>query len=86
MIGATGTEHDTSPKSHEAFIRALYRALLLREPDPGGLVAGLKMMQNGASFEEAISSCLKSKEFAARYRSFVETYVKGKGGQSAERT
>jgi hypothetical protein len=60
----------------EAFINSLYRVLLLREPDPGGLESGVRLLEGGASFEAALRSCLGCDEFASKQRQFASTYMR----------
>ena len=62
----------------EAFIRALYRVLLLREPDPTGLAHGLRKMRAGISLEDEMRSCLQSQEFAVKHGQFIKTFVQAK--------
>ena len=73
-----GTPKFREDQTPEAFVRALYRVLLLREPDPGGLASGVALMQAGRNFEHAMRSCMKSSEFATKHRQFVDTYMRSK--------
>lgn len=59
----------------EDFVRALYRILLLREPDAAGLEKGVRLVGGGVSFEDLMRSCLHSEEFAAKYPRFIEARV-----------
>jgi hypothetical protein len=55
-------------------IRALYRTLLLREPDPDGLGRQSELIRNGTPIEDIIRGFLKSPEFHQN-REFIESYI-----------
>jgi hypothetical protein len=59
----------------ELLIRALYRLLLLREPDQAGLEGHVKLIQSGQHFEHVMRSFLRSKEFDIKHVRFLEKYV-----------
>jgi hypothetical protein len=59
----------------EAFVSALYRVLLLREPDPEGFANSLRELRSGMGFEDALRSCLMCDEFASTYKRILEMYV-----------
>jgi FkbM family methyltransferase len=54
-------------------MRALYRVLLLREPDPVGLNAYMEEIRNGLPIEDAIRRMLKSAEFGEKRAQFSQT-------------
>lgn len=59
----------------EELVHALYRVLLLREPDLPGLRGGLELLRNGSDFENLMRGCLKSEEFARSYQRFTKAYI-----------
>lgn len=60
----------------EAFLTALYRTLLLREPDTDGLAANLDLfLDKNLSLEEMIERMLCSAEFTSRARLFLYRYT-----------
>jgi len=82
LLGNAVQTPENTPNSDESqtrttFVHALYRMLLLREPEPDGLIYGVTLMQAGMGFEEMMLSFLKSSEFAAKHRQFIDTYVSG---------
>jgi hypothetical protein len=62
--------------SEEIWIHALYRTLLIREPDAAGFNNGVEQLRNGDSPELVISRFLKSKEFERKIALFLKTHVK----------
>jgi hypothetical protein len=56
-------------------VRALYRVLLFREPDPTGFDAYVQRIQAGRPIEAIMRQLLSSKEFAVKHKRFLETYV-----------
>lgn len=56
------------------WVRALYRVLLEREPDPPGLAGHVQALQAGRKPEDLIGGFLKSREFAAKYYKFAKAY------------
>lgn len=62
----------------EELLHALYRVLLLREPDASGLRSGLESLRNGVSFEALMRAYLRSAEFSRVHQKFVETYVRSR--------
>ena len=58
-----------------AFATALYRVALMREPDPPGLLNAVQALQRGQTFEEALTSCFVSHEFAEKFQGFISRYV-----------
>ena len=70
---ASFTVPGNSPESR--FIRALYRVLLLREPDVAGLISNVRRMELGESPDNVVRSLIKSDEFLRNYASFMDTYV-----------
>ncbi len=73
-----GKEDATEDRSWEAMVvRALYRALLFREPEPTGLRDGIELVRDGdCTIDELIRGCLRSEEFASNYNKFIRTYVR----------
>ncbi len=65
-------------EANEAFIRAVYRVLLLREPDRGGLADGLTFLQMGMSYEDLLRRVLACKEFAFKRWQFIDAYMQDK--------
>lgn len=62
--------------TREAFINALYRVLLRREPDPAGFANALALIDEGRTFEELMRSCMRSEEFARKRRQFVQEFIR----------
>jgi glycosyltransferase involved in cell wall biosynthesis len=58
----------------EELISALYRTLLLREPDPAGLRDGAQLFRDGYRFDELMLGLLRSEEFRKNYANFAERY------------
>lgn len=56
-------------------VRALYRVLLFREPDPGGFEAYVSRIRAGRPIEDIMRQLLKSEEFAGKHTRFLEAYV-----------
>ena len=61
--------------SEEALVRALFRTFLGRDPDAIGLRDGMQMLQDGHGLEDVLAWVLGSREFAARHRDFIRTYI-----------
>ncbi len=59
----------------EAFVIALYRVFLFRNPDPQGLSDALNEIRGGRSLEDVLRSCVMSPEFNSKHHKFLETYV-----------
>ena len=59
----------------EELIHALYRVLLLREPDPLGLQSILTSLHEGTDFENLLTSFVSSDEFAYIHQNFIARYV-----------
>jgi hypothetical protein len=59
----------------EELIHALYRVLLLREPDLEGVEAHLRSLRDGADFERLIRGFLRSDEFARTYLRFLNAHI-----------
>jgi hypothetical protein len=60
----------------EEFIHALYRVLLLRDPDPFGLQSSLASLRKGLDFESLLKGFVRSDEFARIHRVFIDAYVR----------
>lgn len=58
------TNSDTPRYSAESVVKALYRGLLKREPDPNGLAHYTKSLTNGADLQDFAESLLASDEYA----------------------
>jgi|GEM_PF-7116952 len=56
-------------------LKALYRVLLFREPDPIGFAAGIKGIRDGLPIEDAMRGMLRSKEFGGKRERFLRTYL-----------
>jgi hypothetical protein len=56
------------------FVHALYRVLLLREPDVGGFERDVQRIESGLSPEDLMGQFFKSKEFSIKYTRFIDTY------------
>jgi hypothetical protein len=56
-------------------VRALYRVLLLREPDQRGIDGHVRRLEAGYPVEDVVRQFVRSKEFAAKYTWFLETHV-----------
>ena len=60
----------------QEFTTALYQALLLRNPDQGGLASGIARLRDGSrSLTDEIRSCLSSREFREKLSLFLDCYV-----------
>lgn len=57
------------------FVRALYRVLLLREPDASGLKTYMQRVQEGRPIEEIMRQLLRSQEFSKKHARFQEAYL-----------
>lgn len=70
-------------------VQALYRVLLLREPDKAGLENHLEQIRNGRPIAESIRGILQSREFARISAQFLQTYLAapapGEGAPGGER-
>jgi hypothetical protein len=55
-----------APDSPAAVVTALYRGILGREPDAGGLETYVRKIERGTSYEAIVRAMLKSEEFEAR--------------------
>ncbi len=64
-----------APLSARTIVRALYRCLLLREPDPEGLAGYERFLSEGGAVEEAIQTLLRSAEFQTRAPDIVRVYA-----------
>lgn len=64
----------------EELLHALYRVLLLREPDASGLRSGLESLRNGVSFEALMRAYLRSAEFGRNHERFFAEYMRNEGG------
>jgi hypothetical protein len=62
-------------------VRALYRALLLRDPDPRGFAAHVKQVQAGVPVEDLMRRFLASHEFAQKQTRFLQTYIRPVGNR-----
>ena len=58
-----------------ALVRAIYRVLLLREPDAEGLATRIQHLRGGRPIEDVMRSVLRSPEFAQKHRRFLEAYL-----------
>ena len=62
--------------SEKDLITTFYQTLLLREPDPEGLEAGIEALRNGIlSVKDVLLAILRSNEFSANHTAFVHSYV-----------
>jgi len=59
----------------DELIRALYRTLLLREPDEAGLRHHLRLFESHADFDAAIRAFLRSREFSQNHHRFQQRFV-----------
>lgn len=71
-----GRVHAELALAEEMFVGALYRVLLLREPDPQGFGHYLKTLRAGASFEELMLAFVSGEEFAGTLEQFLRAYVR----------
>lgn len=71
VAGAT----ERSRQTEEAFVRALYRILLMREPDLDGLAVHLRSIQSGKSFEDVMRTFMRSGEFQQKSERFLATHL-----------
>jgi len=63
--------------SNKEFIEALYRSILLRDPDKNGLLGKINSLNSGnSSYIEEIYEVLNSKEFSIGYSKFTKKYIK----------
>ena len=56
-------------------VQALYRVLLLREPDPTGFESYTNEIGNGLTIENAMRRILRSREFAQKHAEFMRTHL-----------
>jgi hypothetical protein len=63
-------------QTEEAFVRGVYRVLLMRDPEPSGLANGVKYVQAGMPFEGVMRSVLSCEEFRLKRRQFTDTYMR----------
>jgi hypothetical protein len=89
MDAIAGKEDTPQPPAAEtvpvrAVVRALYRTLLFRDPDPSGLNSYAARIARGRSLENAIAQLLKSAEFAAKQGEFTQKYLSSPPADSAE--
>jgi FkbM family methyltransferase len=63
---ARGRLADRGPLSPEAVATALYRGILDREPDPGGLDDKINLLRSGMALEQIIRTFTTSAEFRSR--------------------
>ena len=76
------TEKTPDPTlSEDEGIRALYRLLLLREPDPHGLALHLQLLRKGLPFEQIMRSFLHSHEFPQQQSTFEKAYFDSRNRQ-----
>ncbi|MBV8157015.1 MAG: DUF4214 domain-containing protein [Dyella sp.] len=79
QTGSTTTDQavDTADvaRMQDQLARALYRTVLLREPDPGGLATWLEFIRSGAALEHVLSAYFRSDEFARMYPRFIARHV-----------
>ena len=73
--GGRGKSHCPRKLAGIPVVRALYRVLLLREPDVAGLIGHVRRMELGESPDNVVRSLIKSDEFLRNYASFMDTYV-----------
>jgi FkbM family methyltransferase len=59
----------------EDLVKALYRTLLLREPDEIGLKAHLSQVRNGGSLENMLLNFVTSPEFSIRFSEFYHQHL-----------
>jgi len=59
----------------EDVIRAIYRVLLLREPEEAGRTSHLDQLTMGADLEALLRSFIKSAEFLANFPAFYREYL-----------
>ncbi|MGO9006966.1 MAG: hypothetical protein ACLQIQ_13890 [Beijerinckiaceae bacterium] len=74
--GSSETTSVNDEETRQIFVRALYRVLLRREPDPEGFQSALDALRYGMSFEEQMTNCLRCAEFGAHIDDFIRSYVK----------
>jgi hypothetical protein len=60
----------------EELIHALYRVLLLRDPDSLGLQSSLASLRGGLDFESLLKGFVRSDEFGGIHRGFIDAYVR----------
>jgi hypothetical protein len=70
-----GQSADPAKDLYKEFIEALYRVLLMREPDEAGLKANWTRLSGGdTSLADEMRSCILSDEFQSKIDRFVERY------------
>src|SRR5207247_671583 len=61
---------------YEELLAAMYRVVLLREPDAPGLADNLQELREGKkSIEQAVRSALTCPEFVSKRSQFIEKYL-----------
>lgn len=75
VLGSSRRRSDSDDPIAARLVRALYRVLLLREPEPGGLDGYLRCISDGASIERIMQRMLKSEEFVNNHTRFLQKYI-----------
>jgi Domain of unknown function (DUF4214) len=81
-VAAAGTpgpepapQPDEAADLQEELARALYRVMLLREPDDEGLATWLRYIRSGAPLEEVMRAFLQCDEFSRMHPHFIAAHV-----------
>jgi polysaccharide pyruvyl transferase WcaK-like protein len=77
LIQSTELWHRTTALSPEKLIRILYRGILLREADEGGLAGKAEKIRNQLPWEEIIAEMLRSPEFLTKHQSLLKSITTG---------
>lgn len=65
-------------------LQALYRVLLLREPDAKGFDTNMKQIRDGRPIEDVVRQFLKSQEFSEKRANFLRTYLSSRPSKSGD--
>jgi hypothetical protein len=84
-FAASGVSRSDDEKiTSEQFVKAAYRALLLRWPDKRGFALRLGQLQSGVLPEVVLRELLRSPEFSRKLPLFVQTYLGASFSAGAE--
>jgi hypothetical protein len=75
QVGASSASGAVGEEMVRQVVRACYRVLLLREPEPAGLTFYAEQIRGGRPIEAIMQQLLRSEEFARRHTKFLRTYV-----------
>ena len=77
LILSEESHHRTATLSPQELIRILYRGIMLREADEGGLASKVEKIRNKLAWEEIIAEMLRSPEFITKHGSLLKSARRG---------